>query len=215
MRKKFQWRSFVSFGLVLNSFFVIISGIVLYLAPPGRVAHWMSWRLFGLLKDEWQALHTIFSCAFVILSIFHLYLLNWKAFWSYLKSKSKKGINRKKELFFSVIIILILFLGTFFKIPPFSSIMDFSETLAGSWEEKEKAPPIPHAENLNITQLAESMTDLTEDQILNRLKNNNIKVDNMEQTLTEIGKKNDKSPSELYEIIIKYNKSNTGSDIGR
>ena len=215
MRKKFLWRSFISFGLVFTSFFVIVSGIVLYLAPAGRIAHWMSWRMFGLLKDDWQAFHTIFSCAFVILSIIHLFFLNWKAFWSYLKSKSKKGINRKRELFFSVIMISILFLGTFFKIPPFSSIMDFSETLAESWEEKEKAPPIPHAEKLNIIQLAELMKDLTEIQVLNRLRSNDIKVDNMEQTLTEIGKKNDKSPSELYEIIIKYNKSNTDSGIGR
>ena len=43
---RFQWRAFVTLFVTLSFLLIAVSGLVLYVAPPGRVAHWSStaWR---------------------------------------------------------------------------------------------------------------------------------------------------------------------------
>ncbi|MEN8155102.1 MAG: DUF4405 domain-containing protein, partial [Acidobacteriota bacterium] len=120
--KSFDYRSFVSFGMLFSFIIMTLTGIVLYITPPGRVAKWVTWTFFGLEKDEWQAVHTIFSYLFLILSIFHIFFMNWKTIKLYIKKKTKKGINRKKELYASIVLTLIFFAGTVIKVPPFQSV---------------------------------------------------------------------------------------------
>jgi hypothetical protein len=71
---------------------------MLYISPPGRVANWTDWRLFGLGKSEWQQQHIIFSFAFAILSLFQLFIINWKPFLCYLKTKASEGLKHRGEL---------------------------------------------------------------------------------------------------------------------
>jgi hypothetical protein len=201
MEKKFSWKVFISFGLFFSFFIILVSGIILYLAPAGRVAHWVNWTLFGLKKEDWQALHTIFAYTFAILSIFHLFTINWKAFWSYIKIKTKQGLNRKKEFLLSLLLTLVILTGTFVEIPPFNLVMEFGEYLTESWEDADKEPPIPHAERLSISQLAAQLKDLSEEQIINKLKSRKIVFTSNNQTLTEIGILNKISPLEIYQII--------------
>jgi len=59
------------------------------MSPPGRYAHWVNWEIWGFSKESWQAIHTVFSYTFVILSVFHLFTINWKVFLSYFKKKSR------------------------------------------------------------------------------------------------------------------------------
>jgi len=101
MKKKFSWKAFISFGLTYSFIIILVSGIMLYMSPPGRYAHWVNWKMFGLTKEGWQAIHTVFSYTFVILSIFHLFTINWKSFLSYFKGKTQNGINKKRELYLS------------------------------------------------------------------------------------------------------------------
>jgi len=56
---KFHWKVFVSFYVVFS--FLALGGvgaIVLYVAPPGRIANWSVWQLLLLSKAQWQAVHT-------------------------------------------------------------------------------------------------------------------------------------------------------------
>jgi len=75
-KQKFHTRSFISFCLFITILWLLISGTVLYIAPPGRVAHWQHWTLFGFDKDQWQAQHTMFSDVFVIITVIHIFFLN-------------------------------------------------------------------------------------------------------------------------------------------
>ena len=63
---RFQWRAFVTLFVTLSFLLIAASGIVLYVAPPGRVAHWSVWTLGGLDKEGWQAVHTVFAFLFVL-----------------------------------------------------------------------------------------------------------------------------------------------------
>lgn len=207
-KKIFSWRAFISFGLLFSFVIIFITGIVMYIAPPGRIAHWVNWKLIGLTKEDWQAIHTIFSVIFVILSIFHLFSINWKVFLSYIKSKTSLGLNKKKELYLSSVFTVIIFTGTIFSIPPFSSVMNFGEYLTESWENEDNNPPIPHAELLTLIELSEQLSNISIDKIVNKLNANNIKFNNTEETLTEIGVLNNMPPIEIYNIIT--SKSRTG-----
>jgi hypothetical protein len=62
----FNLRSFTSFSLVISTIIMSWSGFILYVAPPGRIANWGTWKLMLFTKTEWQALHTIFSYLFFI-----------------------------------------------------------------------------------------------------------------------------------------------------
>lgn len=216
MKNKFSWKAFISFGLTYSFIIIIISGIVLYVSPPGRYANWVNWKILGSTKAGWQALHTVFSYTFVVLSVFHLFTINWKAFLSYLKSKKQSGLNKKREFYISTALMAVFFFGTIYSIPPFKSVMDFGEYLTESWEKVEEEPPIPHAELLTLTELAVQLKLSSVKEITRKLTLYEIEFDNTEQTLQEIAKINETTPIGIYnQISKKSGAKKQGSGIGR
>lgn len=217
MKKKFSWRAFISFGLTYAIIIVLLSGIMLYVSPPGRYAHWVNWTLWGFSKEGWQAIHTVFSLGFVILSIFHLLSVNWTVFVSYIKSKTGRGFNKKYELIISTLLVLVFFFGTIYSVPPFKSVMDLGEHFTASWEKAEERAPVPHAELLTLTELAEQLEIESVDEITRKLDSHSIKYENVHtQTLQEIGSDNDLTPAEVFKIISqKAANKQQGSGIGR
>lgn len=83
-------------------------------------------------------------------SIFHIFSMNWKVFLSYIKTKAAKGIHMKREFRVSLVLILLIFFGTLFSIPPFKTVMDVGEYFTESWEKKEQQAPMPHTEAMTI-----------------------------------------------------------------
>ena len=216
MKNKFSWRAFISFALTYIMVILLLSGIMLYVSPPGRYAHWVNWTLWGFSKEGWQGIHIIFSLGFILLSILHLLWINWKTFVSYLKSKSSSGFNKKRELITSTLLIFVLFFGTIYGMPPFKNILDLGEYLTDSWEQIEEEPPIPHAELLTLTELAEQLNLSSVDKITRKLTLHELKFSNNEQTLQELAKINETTPLEIYNIISKKSESQRqGSGIGR
>ncbi len=214
MKTKFSWRAFISFGLTYAILVILVSGLILYVSPPGRYAHWVNWEFLGLTKEGWQGIHTIFSFAFVILSIFHLFSVNWKAFVSYLKSKTSKGFNKKKEFIFSTIAVLVFFFGTVLSVPPFQTVMNWGESATNSWEKTEERAPVPHAELLTLSELADQLKIKSVDEITRKLDNHKIVYDDTHtQTLQQIAGANNTTPLEIYEIISKQ-PANQGQGMG-
>lgn len=217
MSRKFSWRAFISFGLTYMMLILLISGFILYVSPPGRYAHWVNWKLWGMTKEEWQAIHTVFSLGFIMLSIFHLFSANWKAFIYYFKSKASSGFNKKFEFLFATLLIGGVFMGTFFSVPPFENVMTLGENLTNSWEQTEERAPVPHAELLTLTELSFQLKLDSVQQITAKLDNHQIKYENTStETLQEIAVANQMTPAEVYQILSK-NPANSmqGSGVGR
>jgi len=199
--KRFNWKSFISFGLFFAFFMLVITGLVLYITPPGRVAKWVNWTFMGFSKTQWQEQHTMFGYAFMVLSIFHLFSMNWKVFWSYIKKRKSEGFHRKKEFAAGVVLFLVIFFGTLFYAPPFKNVLDAGEYFTNSWEKKTEEAPMPHTEALSINELSKKLVKLSPSEITQKLEKKGINVLNNDQTLKEIGKENDKSPMEIYNMI--------------
>lgn len=217
MNRKFSWKAFISFGLVYIMLILLVSGFILYVSPPGRYAHWVSWKLWGITKEEWQAIHTVFSLAFIILSIFHLFSANWRTFIYYIRSKASAGFNKKFEFLFATLLIVIFFFGTFFSLPPFENVMTLGENLTNSWEKVEEKAPVPHAELLTLSELSFQLKMDSVEVLTRKLDNHKIKYENTTiQTLQEIGDANQMTPQEVYEIISKpAGNAMQGSGVGR
>lgn len=217
MNRKFSWRAFISFGLAWAMLVILLSGIMLYLAPPGRYAHWVNWTILGYSKEEWQAIHTLFALIFVILSVLHLVWINWKAFVSYLKLKNTKGFNKSREFGLSLVVVFVVFLGTVFSIPPFKNVIDLGNNLTYSWEKAEERAPVPHAEILSLAELAEQLNFQSVDEITQKLDNHKIKYQDVHtQTLQEIAEDNRSTPNRVYTIFSeKQTPRGQGMGIGR
>ncbi len=202
MKKSFSWRVFISFGLFIALVMMLVSGVILYLSPPGRVANWTDWRMIGLTKRGWQNQHIIFGFSFLILSVFHLFFINWKAFLSYLKSKTSEGLKNPRELLTIVILSSLFGTGTYFDIEPFSAVIKFGDTISNSWERQEKQAPVPHAELMTIQQLAEQPgLGGDPEAIIKKLEKAGLKGAARNKTLAEIATINGKTAEEVYEYI--------------
>ena len=214
MKRKaaFNLRSFTSFSLVISTLIMSWSGFILYVAPPGRIANWGSWRLMLFTKAEWQALHTIFSYLFFILIIIHLFFVNWKTFLTYFKSKLRAGLNKKWELFAATLVSVFIFIGTLYSWTPFGPVMTFGEKVKGSWERNYSGAPVAHMEEYTLVKLSADFS-ITPEELIKTLTDNNIKVRSIDLTLKTIASENKTIPSKIYEMLTsKYKKSTQSSE---
>lgn len=197
----FNLRSFTSFLLVISTFIMSLSGFILYVAPPGRIADWGTWKLMLFTKAEWQILHTIFSYLFFILVIIHLFFINRKTFLTYIKSKLKAGLNRRWEMVAAITISLLIFAGALRSWTPFSPVMKFGDKLKESWEGDFASPPVLHMEKYTLEMLSIEFDSISPTELVKTLNENNIKVTGVEKSLKDIAIDNKTTPSAIYEIL--------------
>lgn len=216
---KFNWKGWVSLFTLLSFIIDTVSGVILYIAPPGRVANWTNWNIWGLSKEEWGAVHTIFGYVLLIIICFHIYY-NWRIFWHYIWSKVKKAFNLKREMIAAVIVSLIVFMGTLWEVPPFSSTMELGAYFKDSWEENKAETPVAHGELNTLEEFAKTI-DVPVQQIQEILKEKGYQFESTNETIGAIAKRNNLSPNALYESIKaggakpKVDSSGKGSGMGR
>ncbi len=192
---RFNKRAFISFFVLIIGLIISLTGLILYMAPPGRIAHWVEWGFLGLTKEEWQSLHTNFSFVFIIAIVFHL-VYNWVVFWSYIKSAAVKGIKMGRELGASAIMALMLFVIIAAGLPPFSSVMDLSTSLSNSWSNQETEPPVPHAETFTLKEYAE-LTKQSLYVVMHSLNRAQLKGVDSLITIGDLATLNGKTPREI------------------
>ena len=83
-----SFRRFISLTISFSFLVMSYTGIILFLAPKGRVANWNNWELLGLDKTHYTHLHVTFMVLFLFGMIFHIYF-NWSSLINYLKSKAR------------------------------------------------------------------------------------------------------------------------------
>jgi len=151
---RFQWRALISVLLTLGFLLLAVSGTVLFLSPPGRVANWTNWTILGLRKSEWGGLHIWFGTLFLTMSALHVFF-NWRPLVSYFKNRATRSVGFRKEWAVSAGVCVLVFAGTRAGIPPFSTLLAWNEELKESWDRPAERAPIPHAELLTLAGLAE------------------------------------------------------------
>ena len=130
-KKLFNFRAFVSVLAGFSFIFMAVTGLILFFTPSCRIARETSWIFWGHDKDQWVAVHVLFSIAFVVASLFHIYL-NWTALTSYFKTKLQQRFAFRAEWISVLVICSIFYVGTVREVVPFSSLIAWKETFKHS-----------------------------------------------------------------------------------
>ena len=101
-QSRFSYRVLNSFFVTFDLLILLVTGVVLYVVPHGRVAYWTNWELMGLSKDQWTSVHILSALLFLLVSILHL-IFNWKPFKHYFYHKLQ-GVHRLRELSLALLI---------------------------------------------------------------------------------------------------------------
>jgi hypothetical protein len=198
-RRGFSLRGFTSLLLTIAFVAMCFSGVMLFLTPRGRVANWTDWSLLGLGKHEWGAVHINNSVLFVVIAATHL-VLNWSIFVRYLKNKAVAGLNMKKELALASLVAAAFLAGPIYSVPPFSSLMALNEDIKNYWEQHAEQPPVPHAEEMTLTELA-GHVHLTVEQVSSALADKGFQVTQANLTVGEVGQQKGVAPSVVFAAI--------------
>ncbi|MBN1517596.1 DUF4405 domain-containing protein [Candidatus Sumerlaeota bacterium] len=205
--KSFHWRGLTSFIVTLGFLLMAVTGIALYLSPQGRVARWTNWRLVGLDREQWIAVHMIAGILFIIAAGFHLYF-NWGIFIRYIRTKA--GFNLKLEMALALAIVAIVVAGTLWELPPFKYVPDASDRIKAYWNEQSVAAPYAHAEESTLEEFARR-TDVPLEEIQARLAELGVESLDASQTITEVADRLGISPKTLFD---KLNLNNGGRGRG-
>ena len=200
----YHWRSFISFMLFLCFFWISITGVIIWIAPPGRMAHWINWTFLGFSKDDWQSQHTIFSYLFFVFCIFHIFSINWRVFFSYLTSKLRMGMNKKREAIFAILLFAFIFVVTVFRVPPFGSIVDFGDETGKKWGQNQTEAPLPRTDKLTLEQTAKFVFNMPVKDFIAILKEEKIEIEHKEQTFASMSEQNGMSPVAMYNRLLQH-----------
>ncbi|MBA2880905.1 hypothetical protein HNR65_001231 [Desulfosalsimonas propionicica] len=72
MNQQIKIKKIVSLTALLSFLVVVLNSIALYIAPQGRVAHWVDWRFLGLTKTQWSDQHILVGLLFLIALCLHI-----------------------------------------------------------------------------------------------------------------------------------------------
>jgi len=209
---KFKTRGFVSLVSTFSFLISLVSGIILYFTPQGRIAHWVNWTFWGLDKETWSALHINSSLVFFIVIIFHIYY-NWKLLLGYIKQRARMAISLKLELALTLVLSLFMTAASIWGVQPFKQIIDWNDAIKDGYAERtDYEPPIAHAEMLTVAEFCEKL-DIPFEKFENRMRNKSWTFE-QEQTIQAIAKENGIAPLDIYKALQINNKSGSRQGAG-
>ncbi|MFA6243610.1 MAG: DUF4405 domain-containing protein [Candidatus Hydrogenedentales bacterium] len=194
--RSFHLKGFASMALALSSLVMVVSGVVLYISPRGRVANWTGWNVLGIEKESWGALHSVMAVLLLVAAGLHLFL-NWRTFFSYFYTAALKGFNLKGEFALATVLTVLVVGGTLYRIPPFSAVPVLGERIKDAWEKEDTQLPYAHAELSSIEQYAKQ-TGTTAEQVTEKLAAKGIKVTGPSQTVGEVAAAHGVTPQALF-----------------
>lgn len=192
-------RTITSLTLLLSLGLVILTSLIMFIVPQGRVAYWSDWRLWGLNKTQWSELHLSFGLLMLLAALLHLYY-NWKPILNYLKSRAKKVTGWNTSFGIALLLCVCVAAGTYFQIPPLYSIIRLSESIKESAAESYGEPPYGHAE-LSSLRMFTQKQDLDLEKNLALLRSSGLIVKSPQQSIVDIARQNMLSPKQVYEVI--------------
>lgn len=197
--RRLRIKGFTSLLLAICFLCLGLSGIVLYLAPRGREAHWTDWRMLALDKEQWAAVHINLSLVVLIAGGVHLYL-NWRTFWGYLRREAVAGVYLKRELAAAVILLAVLLPGTLWHVPPFGSVLDLNDWFKTYWARRSPQAPVPHADEFSLKRLAAEL-DIPAEELAEALRREGFPVEDTAVKLRQLARAKGVAPFQVYEII--------------
>lgn len=192
-----KMRRITALIMLLSFTLEIITSIVLFIVPEGRVAYWSDWSMLGLSKTQWADIHINLGFLFIAAGLLHLFY-NWKPMIAYMKNKARQVKIFTPDFNAALIITALFTVGTLLHVPPLSMILNLSESFKDAAAETYGEPPYGHAERSSLKMLAKR-TGLDLATMQQQLKDGGIAFTDEKQTLLDIARANGTSPKEIYD----------------
>ena len=189
-----------SLVMLLSMIAMTYTGVILFIAPHGKIAYWANWEFLWLTKGQYTQLHSTFMVLFIVATLLHIYY-NFKPIVNYLSNQAKELVVFTKEMIFATVLTVLFAVGTLCEVIPFSSFLSLGENAKEYWSKIYGEPPYNRAELSSLKTFIKK-TGLNEKNALEYLKNNNIVFESTEEKLVDIAQKNHLSPNEIYEIML-------------
>ncbi len=193
MRKTTSLTMLVSFILLL------VTSIIVYIVPQGRVAYWSNWELWGLSKTQWGNLHINLGFLFLLAGFLHLFY-NWKPMLAYMKNKTKTLKIFTSDFNIALVLTVVVSVGTLLEIPPMSTVINFGTSVKDAAAEKYGEPPYGHAELSTLDTFAKK-TGLDYKAAKKLLLDSGVQGVEDKITLGELAKVNNTTPKGLFELM--------------
>ena len=192
-------RKITSLTALVSFILEILTSVILYIVPQGRIAYWADWHLWGLTKTQWTDLHLNLGVLFLLAMCLHIYY-NWNPITAYLKNKARQLRVFTKEFNAALILTTIFLLGTYFLIPPFSTIIEISNSIKDKAARHYGEPPYGHAE-LSSLKTFVGKVGLDLEDSMKRLRQEGITFTDESQSLADIAKLNKLPPQQIYAVM--------------
>ncbi len=194
-----KMRKITSLTAGLSFLLMLLTSVILYIVPQGRVAYWADWRLWGLSKSDWGNIHINMGFVFLAALGLHIYY-NWKAITAYLKDRARQMKVFTPDFNVALIITVIVALGTYFMVPPFSWVITWSEQIKDGGAVKYGEPPYGHAELSSLKTFTQKL-DLDLAKSMHLLELAGYTAENDQVTLAALAKRYGVPPQQLYQTI--------------
>lgn len=204
-------RKITSLTLLISFILLMLTSVILFIVPEGRVAYWSDWRLWGLSKTQWGEIHINLGLLFLVAGCFHL-VYNWKALLAYLKNKARALKIFTPAFSIATVLTLVVLFGTLLKVPPFNTIIAVSDYFKEEAALKYGEPPYGHAE-LSSLALFAKRTGLDPADIQNRLRDAEIRFTDEKQTILAIARENGMTPKAIYDLITPHEEVENDAEI--
>jgi len=189
----------VTLVLFFALFFVLVTGLVMFTAPPARVASWADWGFLGLSRQAWEGAHLAMGLLVVAAGLVHA-MLHVDAFLDHLRDDDGMVIVFTKPFFAGLILVVGLFAAALAGAPPMAQLARLADHLQERASDTYGEPPYASAERSTLADFARRMGMDTEKALaLLRLKN--IKADSGDLTLGEIARQNRVAPGGVFEAL--------------
>jgi hypothetical protein len=194
-----KMRKITSLTAGLAFVLMVLTSIILYIVPQGRVAYWADWRLLGLSKTDWGNIHINLGLLFLIALFLHIYY-NWKPITAYMKDKAKKLKVFTPDFNAALIITIVFTVGTYLMVPPFSWVLNLGDTIKDHGAVKYGEPPYGHAELSSLKTFTQKMNlDLA--QSIKLLEQAGYAAKDENVTIAALGKLYGVAPQQIYLTI--------------
>jgi hypothetical protein len=192
-------RKITSLTMLISFVFLVLTSIILYIVPHGRVAYWADWHLWGLTKNQWGNLHINLGFLFLLAGLLHIFY-NWKPMVAYMKNRARQVKIFTPAFNIALVLTLAVGIGTLLNVPPMSTVIHFGESIKEAASKKYGEPPYGHAE-LSSLRLFARQTNLDLARAKELLTRAGIAFSSDDQTILEISKANNLSPKQLAAIM--------------
>jgi hypothetical protein len=185
--------------MLLSFILCILTSIILYIVPQGRVAYWADWHLWGMTKSQWGDLHINLGFLFLFAGLFHIFY-NWKVITAYMKNRTRELKVFTPSFNVALTLCLVVGFGTFFKIPPVYTVISVSESIKDAAADKYGEPPYGHAELSSLKSFTQKV-NIDLDKAKELLNKAGVVFTNDQQTIAEIAAKNAMTPKAVHKAM--------------